>query len=72
MMKRRKRYGVYGLTEYVARIPAGAAGTVEVQFAGGQISGYGVVPAWFETADPVMQRLIESSPEYLRGRIRLI
>lgn len=66
-----KRYAVFGLMEYVARIPAGAR-AVSVHFAGGQMSGYGIRPAVFETADPVLQRLIEASPDFRRGKIKKI
>ncbi len=63
------RYGVYGLMEFVLHIKV-AGGSLEVHFSGGQLSGYGVVPATYSTTDPVMCRLIESSPEFLKGRIK--
>lgn len=67
----RRVYGVYGLTEWQALIPAGQA-TVRINFSGGHMSAYGIVPATFATVDPAVQRLIEESGYYARRRIRLI
>lgn len=64
-----KKYAIYGYVEYVARIPAGAR-DLDVRFSGGQISGFGVRPATFESSDPVLCRLIEASPLFKAGRIR--
>lgn len=66
-----KRYAVYGLMEYLALIPA-AGRTIEVHFTGGQLSGYGIRPAIFTTADPVLQHLIEHSHDFLSGKIRML
>lgn len=66
---RRVTYAISGLLEFVLRIQAGAA-AVEVHFTGGQLSGYGTVPATYSTSDPVMIKLIESSTEFRSGRIR--
>ena len=43
---------------------------VRVEFTGGSSSGYGNAPATFATDDPLLQCLIESSPEYVKGYIR--
>lgn len=64
-------YGVFGLMEFMLRIKTPAGG-IDVHFAGGQLSGYGVMPATFRTSDPVMKRLIEQTPEYVAGKIRKI
>lgn len=66
-----KTYAIYGLMEYLARIPVGGT-TVDVHFTGGQLSGFGIRPATYSTDDPVMQRLIERSRDYRSKRIRLI
>lgn len=66
-----KTYGVFGLMEYIARIPAGSI-DMEVHFSGGQLSGYGVCPALYSTSDPVRQSWIERSDDFLSGKIRLI
>ncbi|MDE6294443.1 MAG: hypothetical protein K2M03_00080 [Muribaculaceae bacterium] len=42
---------------------------VRIEFTGGRSSGYGCSPAEFSTDDPLLQCLIESSPEYLKGYI---
>lgn len=66
-----KRYGIFGMTEYVALIPVGA-GSMRVHFTGGQMSAYGVVPATFSTADPTVQWLIEQSVQFKGKRIRVL
>ena len=35
------------------------------------MSGYGITPATFSTADPSIQHLIEASPDFRRGRITI-
>ncbi|MBD5205346.1 MAG: hypothetical protein HDS71_02635 [Bacteroidales bacterium] len=62
------RYGVYGLSEWVALIPAGQA-KLRVCFAGGETSGYGRVPASFVTRDRSLALLIENSIYFKTGRI---
>ena len=66
-----KRYGVKGLTDYEALIPAGR-GEIRVSFTGGALTGYGVTPATFSTSDPVIQIMIERSPQFLSGKISLL
>lgn len=65
---REYRYGVYGLSEWVALIPAGKA-RLRVSFAGGETSGYGRVPASFVTTDRSLAFLIENSDYFKSGRI---
>lgn len=62
-------YGVYGLTEWQALIPAGKA-VVRVSFTGGSASGFGIVPATFSTESPVIKSLIERSHYFRNGKIR--
>lgn len=66
--KRTYRYGVYGLTEWVAVIPAGKA-KLRIRFAGGETSGYGRVPAQFVTPSRTVAAMIENSEYYRQGRI---
>lgn len=61
-------YGVHGLMEWIAVIPV-AGRSVQIHFSGGTATGFGVAPATYTTADPVMQRIIESSHLYRTGRI---
>lgn len=44
---------------------------IRVTFEGGHFSGSGQTPATFETWDPVVQRVLESSEHFKSGRIRL-
>ena len=69
--KIRKTYGVYGMMEWVAMIPAGGS-AVKVHFTGGTLTGYGVKPATFSTDSEVMIYLIENSRYYSSGKIRLV
>lgn len=64
-------YGVNGLMEWWVDIPTGSKQKpmLKVRFEGGQITGYGVAPARFTTADPVVQHLIENSKYFRTGRI---
>lgn len=64
-------YGVYGLTEWHALMPVGRR-KVRVSFTGGQMGGHGVVPAMYATTCPVMQHVVEHSPHFLSGKIRLL
>lgn len=63
-----KTYAVYGLIEFHCSVNAGVL-RIPVEFTGGHVSAYGVTPAEFSTADPVLQRAIESSPHFRSGRI---
>lgn len=64
-------YGVSGMMEWVALIPAGH-NIVRVRFSGGSLSGYGMTPATFTTINPVVMRMIEESSYFRSGKIRLI
>lgn len=66
----RKTYGVYGMMEWVALIPAGRR-VLRVHFTGGSMTGFGVAPATYTTDNAVVQRLIEQSGHYASGRIRI-
>lgn len=65
----RYRYGVFGLSEWVALIPVGKA-KLRVRFSGGETSGFGRVPAEFVTTDPTVARLIQESDYFRQGRIK--
>lgn len=62
-------YGVEGMMEWNALIPAGRS-TLRVHFSGGTISGYGVTPARYETDNVAICHLIENSFWYKIGKIR--
>lgn len=66
-----KTYGVYGMTEWIALIPAGQA-KIRVPFSGGSISGYGVRPATFSTGNEHLCRIIENSEYYKIKKIERI
>lgn len=61
-------YGVHGLMEWIAVIPV-AGRSVQIHFSGGTATGFGIAPATYTTADPVMQRIIESSHLFRSRRI---
>lgn len=63
-----KTYAIRGLMECQALIPAGRS-AIRIPFAGGSMSGYGITPATYRTADRALQHLIENSPDFRRGRI---
>lgn len=65
----RYRYGVYGLSEWVALIPAGKA-KLRISFSGESNGGFGTAPATFETTDSSVARIIEKSAYFRNGRIR--
>lgn len=66
-----KIYGVDGMLEWHALIPAGNQ-MLNLEFSEGKVSGYGTSPARYRTMDPVVQRAIEASPCFKSGRIRLL
>ena len=61
-------FGVYGVMEWVALIPAGRT-VVRVHFTGGAMSGYGVTPATHTTTNRAVYSLIRRSHWYKCGRI---
>ena len=67
----KKKYGVRGMLEYTAVLKAGNA-KLHVHFTGGNLSGYGVIPAYFVTDNAVVQHIIEQSEEFKRGKISLL
>lgn len=70
-MKTKKTYGVSGLMEWSAMIPAGSA-RMHIHFSGGALTGYGVTPAEYSTDDLLVQRIIESSDYFKTGKIQLL
>lgn len=65
-----KTYGIEGMIDFVAALPAGRA-TLNVHFTGGAMTAYGVTPAEFTSSNPAVQSIIEASAYYRSGRIRL-
>ena len=47
-------------------------GRLQVSFTGGHLCGGACTPASYETSDPVVQKVIESSVHFRQGRIRLV
>lgn len=66
-----RTYGVEGYMDWQCEIPIGRARAI-VHFTGGTMTTYGVTPAEYSTGDPVKQRIIEGSPQFKSGRIKLI
>lgn len=66
----KKRYEVRGMMEWHPVFVAGKA-RVQVSFTGGYLGDGCSTPARFETADEVVQRVIENSDAFRKGRIRL-
>lgn len=67
----KKKYGMYGYTEYSAAIPAGNT-YLRVNFTNGSMTVRGITPATFVTSDEVVQALIEASDMYKKGKIKLV
>ncbi len=64
-------YGVSGMMEWVALIPAGKT-VLRVRFSGGGSSGFSVPMATFTTRNPAIMEIIEKSRFFQTGRIRLV
>ena len=71
MKKKITTYGVNGLMECVMSIPVGKT-HMRVEFTGGVLTSYGNTPATFTTKDPLMQSIIEHSPQFKSGRITIV
>lgn len=71
MKKKRITYGVYGMMEYQTIIKIGRA-TLKVLFTDGSITSIGQNPAMYTTSDFLVQRAIENSSEFKKGRIMTV
>ncbi len=71
MKKRKITYGVDGMMEYQAIMTVGKA-KMKVHFSDGFITARGITPATFTTDNLVVQRAIEQSTDFKRGRIKII
>ena len=67
----KKRYEVKGMMEWHPLFKVGRS-TLRVSFTGGHLCGGACTPASYETSDPVVQRVIESSEAYRSKRISLV
>ncbi len=67
----KKTYGVNGMMEWNALIPAGRT-TLRVHFKGGTVTGYGVSPATFTTDNPAVIHIIEHSHWFRSRKILLL
>lgn len=67
----KKVYGMVGLMECVTQIKVGKA-RIELHFTGGFPTAYGVSAARYTTDNPVVQKAIENSAEFKRGKIVLL
>ena len=68
MVMKRKRYEVRGMMEWHPVFRAGRT-RLRVSFTGGHLCGGAATPACFETADEVVQKVIESSAAFRSGSI---
>ena len=66
-----KTYAMFGYMDFTAQIKTTPNQTIKIEFSGGKQNGYGTRPATFKTSDPVLQKLIERSPMFQKGRISL-
>lgn len=71
MKKKRITYGVYGMMEYQTIIKIGRA-TLKVLFTDGSMTAIGQNPAKYTTSDFLVQRAIENSSEFKKGRIQVV
>lgn len=71
MKKKRITYGVYGMMEYQTIIKIGRA-TLKVLFTDGSMTAIGQNPAKYTTSDFLVQRAIENSNEFKKGRIQVV
>ena len=71
MKKKRITYGVYGMMEYQSIIKIGRA-TLKVLFTDGSMTAIGQNPAKYTTSDFLVQRAIENSSDFKRGRITVV
>lgn len=71
MKKKRITYGVYGMMEYQTIIKIGRA-TLKVLFTDGSMTAIGQSPAKYTTSDFLVQRAIENSSEFKKGRIQVV
>ncbi len=71
MKKKRITYGVYGMMEYQSIIKIGRA-TLKVLFSDGSMTAFGQNPAKYTTSDFLVQRAIENSSDFKRGRITIV
>lgn len=62
-------YGVFGKVEFVISLAVGIR-SIPIDFEGGSINSRGVVPASYTTNSPIIQRAIESTPEFKHGIIK--
>lgn len=67
----KKTYGIYGKVEQLIVLHAGRA-SMTLHFEGGAITPYGTSPAEFTTSNPMWQAVIERSPEFTGGLIKLV
>ena len=71
MKKIKKIYGVEGMMEWVALIPTKAQ-VLTIHFEGGCQNAFGQAPATYSTCDGAIQRLIEGSDAFRRGRVKIV
>lgn len=71
MKKKRITYGVHGMMEYQTIIKIGRA-TLKVLFTDGSMTAIGQNPAKYTTSDFLVQRAIENSSEFKKGRIQVV
>ena len=66
-----KTYIAKGLLEFRMAIPLGGA-IIRICFSGGSMGSNGILPARYTTDNPVIQKIIEDSPHYHKGRIDVL
>lgn len=65
-----KTYAARGLLDYRMALNIGGA-IIRIIFSGGTMGSNGLVPAKYTTDNPVIQKYVESSPQFKNKRIYL-
>lgn len=71
----KKTYLAQGLIEWRIQLPLPPneeRKTVDIEFTGGQYTGYGISPARYTTQDPLIQDALERTSWFKSGKIRLM
>lgn len=64
----KKTYAARGLLDFKMALHVGGA-IIRIAFTGGYMTANGVVPAKYTTDSPAIQRMIEKSEHFRKGKI---
>lgn len=66
-----KTYAARGLLDFQMALDLGGA-VIRICFSGGAMGSNGVISAKYETDNPAIQRMIEASENFRKGRVYLL